>query len=302
MDGRPQIIFVPGLRPKPHPAVHHRDMLRCLVEGVRRLDEKTAVEIASHGESFEITAWNYPFYNEYYDIELDRAGIEQVLTQKGAGERDRAEATSWQRRWQLALFRVADRLPFMIPSLAPDKVAHHIRDLYRYVRNEGGLGDSTRHLLREQLQDAARRGRPVLLIGHSMGSVIAYDVLWQLTHQDSTNVYVETLLSIGSPLGQRLIQKHLLGWCESPPKRYPAHLKEWINVFAVADMTAIDKEVADDFGEMQSMGMVDRIEDRRCWNYFRNDGENGELNVHAEYGYLVNEVVAGVVLDWWNSA
>ena len=29
---------------------------------------------------------------------------------------------------------------------------------------------------------------------------------------------------------------------------------------------------------------------------FRHDGE---LNVHAEYGYLVNKVTAAVVADWW---
>ena len=51
-----------------------------------------------------------------------------------------------------------------------------------------------------------------------------------------------------------------------------------------------------DFGEMVQLGLVESIEDREVYNYFRLEGE---LNVHAEYGYLVNEVTAGYVSEWW---
>ena len=41
--------------------------------------------------------------------------------------------------------------------------------------------------------------------------------------------------------------------------------------------------------------MLDKIEDLDTFNFFR---LNGVLNVHAEYGYLVNEVTARQVRDW----
>ena len=39
-----------------------------------------------------------------------------------------------------------------------------------------------RAVLRSTLEAAWRDGDRVLLIGHSLGSVIAYDTLWELTH------------------------------------------------------------------------------------------------------------------------
>ncbi len=61
-------------------------------------------------------------------------------------------------------------------------------------------------------------------------------------------------------------------------------------------MTAVNPYLANDFGEMVGLGLVERIEDIEIFNFFRHDGE---LNVHAEYGYLVNKVTAAVVADWW---
>ena len=54
--------------------------------------------------------------------------------------------------------------------------------------------------------------------------------------------------------------------------------------------------LANDFADMRDLGCVDSIEDYEIWNYFRMDGY---LNVHAEYGYLVNEVTGRVIRDWW---
>jgi len=47
---------------------------------------------------------------------------------------------------------------------------------------------------------------------------------------------------------------------------------------------------------MLELRLVDSIEDQRILNYFRLDGV---LNVHAEYGYLVNEKTAHTIAKWW---
>jgi hypothetical protein len=47
---------------------------------------------------------------------------------------------------------------------------------------------------------------------------------------------------------------------------------------------------------MLRLGLVEHIEDIEIFNFFRLDGE---LNVHAEYGYMANRETAAVVANWW---
>jgi hypothetical protein len=147
---------------------------------------------------------------------------------------------------------------------------------------------------------AMRSGRPTLLIGHSMGSVIAYDALWQLSHQSYDSYQLDTFLTLGSPLGQRYIQRRLLGNDKKGVAEFPTNIRRWVNITAYGDMTSIDANIANDFAEMMDLGLIDAIEDRQVYNYFRQDGD-GELNVHAEYGYLVNEETAAIIAAWWSA-
>ena len=49
---------------------------------------------------------------------------------------------------------------------------------------------------------------------------------------------------------------------------------------------------------MIELGLIDGISDRDSYNYYH---MHGVLNVHAEYGYLVNEVTAGIISEWWRA-
>jgi hypothetical protein len=109
---------------------------------------------------------------------------------------------------------------------------------------------------------------------------------------------VDLLATMGSPLGQRYIQKRLLGGTARGEHRYPRNIRQWVNLTAVGDLTAIDPTLADDFAEMALLGLVGRIDDLRLDNWFRLDGE---LNTHAEYGYLANGKTARLVANWWRS-
>jgi len=294
--GHPLIIYIPGLLPKPEPELHREALLRCLLAGVRRVNADVAREIESIPGAFDLVSWTYDFYREHRDIALDAAAIEAVIEQREASRQDVAEATSWKRQLTRGVFTLGDMLPFLIPHITSEQMAVQLRDLRRYQRDVNGIALHTRRMLKVPLRAATEAHRPVLLIGHSMGAVIAYDSLWELSHVGRDNVEVDTFLSMGSPLGQRYMQKRILGAGKSGFDRYPNNIRRWINLSAVGDLTALDPYHVNDFGEMLELGLVNRIDDEAMFTYFR---LNGELNVHAEYGYFVNEKTAHTIVKWW---
>jgi hypothetical protein len=129
-----------------------------------------------------------------------------------------------------------------------------------------------------------------------MGSVIAYDSLWEMTHGTRDHARIDHLLTMGSPLGQNYLQKRLFGHDQTGKARYPDNIRRWTNLEAVGDLTAIDRVFHNDFGEMLELGLIESIEDIDLFNYFQ---FNGQLNVHAEYGYLANAMTGQIIADWW---
>ena len=292
----PIVLYVPGLLPKPEPGVHREALLRCLLAGLERIDESVAEAVAATTGGFDIVSWTYDFYGEYRDIALDNEAIEHLISQPTASERDIAEASSWRRRLARWIYTLGDRLPFLIPHIANERTELHLRDLHRYVDDDNEIAQHTRRMLKIVLRAAMEGRHPVLLVAHSMGSVIAYDALWEMSQAERDHAGVDLLLTMGSPLGQRYMQKRIKGQGSAGKARYPANIGRWKNLTAVGDLTAIDPRLQNDFGDMLKLGLVDNFEDKAIYTYFRLDGV---LNVHAEYGYLVNEETARTVAAWW---
>ncbi len=296
MSRGPLILYIPGLKPKPEYSLHREQVLRCLLEGVRRIDPDLAGEMAANEHFFDIVSWTYDFYGTHRDINLDLADIETVLGKKGPSSEDRELVTSWKRRLIRSLYLAADRLPFLIPHFANEDVEMQLRDVRRYAKNENDIAEIVRREVKIPLRAAASAGRPVLLYCHSMGSMIGYDTLWQLSRGPGEDVRIDMLLTTGAPLGQNLIQRRLQGFKKEGAERYPGNIRRWTNIAAIGELTAIDMTMKDNFGEMFRLGLIEDIEDLETWNYYHMDGV---LNVHTEYGYLVNEVTATVIRNWW---
>ncbi len=294
----PIILYIPGLLPKPDPETHRDALMRCLLTAVERLDADVASEIRDTPGAFDIVSWTYDFYLTHRDFSLDSASIDRVIEQESPSKDDIAEASSWKRGLTRWIYTLGDLMPFLIPHVASERMEVHLRDLRRYLRDTNGIASHTRRMLKVPLRAATNGGHPVLLIAHSMGSVIAYDSLWELSHSTRDRVLVDLLLTIGSPLGQRYMQTRLKGADKTGHSRYPNNVRSWKNLAAVGDLTALDPYLADDFVEMLELGMLESFVDEPVHTHFRLDGE---LNVHAEYGYLVNETTARTVVDWWRA-
>lgn len=294
---RGQIVFVHGRKPKPPTELYRPQLWRCLLEGVRRTDPDTARELADWPDSFRLVAWHDLFYDTNRDVEQDLPGIERVLRQKEPTPEDMAEARSWGRRLRRLAYHLADRFPWLMTHFADGWVRETVADTLRYLEDHDRLGARVRARVIEALLDAAQRGR-LLVIGHSLGSVIIYDSLWTLTHGLDKPLPVDCLLTLGSPLGTRFIQRRLLGFERRDEKRFPHGIRRWHNLATVGDLAALDPGISDDFSPMLDLGLLEVIEDntRELYGTFR--GAHG-LNVHRSYGYLVQPAVGRRVAEWW---
>lgn len=298
MKKAPLVLYVPGLKPKPEPELHRQQLKRCLQAGLAAADAAVADAFSKADGAFDIVSWTYDFYEEHRDIALDQASIDALLEKTSADAADIAAATSWRRKFFRTLYRIGDRLPFLIPRLADENLALHLRDLRRYVRNENGVAENTRRHLKMPLRAALAAGRPVLLLTHSMGTVIAWDALWQLGRDDDFQGRVSLFMTMGSPLGQQYLRQRLLGRNEQGVAEFPTVLDRWINVIAVGDLTALRRKLARRFADMVSADVLPEIADYEIFNWYR---EHGRLNVHSEYGYLANPDCARHVADWWRA-
>jgi hypothetical protein len=291
------IIFVPGKNPKP-PADQHQSMLwRTLIEGVRRAEPQIISELNQHDENFKLIAWNYLYYHMTKDINRDLPWIDALINQHGPTERDIREAKAWHRKLDRLLYSIVDHLPFLLRLLS-DRIRSTAEETRRYFRNRDNIACDVRELLKQELRPLLSNSDKVLLIGHSMGSVIAYDTLWELSHLEQLPGKIDLFLTIGSPLGMNYVQRRLMGSKHTGKEKYPTNIKHWANISAIGDITALDRIFSDDFCEMMEQGMIDSIEDHceGIYNFFRN--EKG-LNCHRSYGYLVNPAVGKVIADWW---
>lgn len=294
---QPLLLFVPGKNPKPATDDHAKQLLRCLVAGLRAAGDPHAETLADHPHWFEVLPWNSLFYGQARDIADELPWIDRLLDTGPATGLDRREARAWKTRLAWLLYSLADRIPALIPLIANDAIRSTIEETLLYFKDVDGIASRVRTLLRQHLQAALDENRPTLLIGHSMGSVIAYDTLWEMSRELDDNRTISMLLTMGSPLGLRFVQKRMLGANRDGATKYPANISHWVNISSMGELTALDREFADDFHEMVELGLVDGIEDhhRGIYNAYRD--ELG-LNVHRSYGYMVNTATAKVVSEW----
>lgn len=290
------IIFVPGKNPKPRAAQHRELLWRILLEGVRRADGSVASELQLHQEQFHLVSWNYLYYHKYKDITREIPWIDALINKHGPSKQDMREATSWGVRASRLVLNLADHVPALIRFL-PEEVRSTDKEIKHYFHNGDNVAADIRKLLKHVLRPLLGKQEPVLLIGHSLGSVIAYDALWELTHLEGLHGKVD-FLTLGSPLGMHYIQRHLKGMNAHGRKTYPGMIRHWVNLSAEGDVAALNRNFHDSFKAMREQGLVESIEDhcQGIYNFFRT---NKGLNSHRSYGYLVNPAVGSIIAEWW---
>jgi len=292
------IIFVPGIRPKPPVGDHRAALWRCLTESVQQVRPIVASAMQQHPDAFQVVPWSFEFYRTHQDFGIDEPHLERLLEKPGPSEADRQEAGSFSRRFKRWLYAVADTMPAIGRLFAPAALHLRLKEINRYFNDTDEAGTRIRQHVKDALLKAWQKDQKVMLIGHSFGSVIAYDALWELAHADDVENMLDCFVSMGSPMGLGYVRSDLRGAKEKGARRFPSNIRRWFNIAAVGEVTAHHPALREMQDEMAANGWLEEARNlNEVVTFFR--GPDG-LNVHKCYGYLYNEDTAHLVADWWS--
>jgi len=180
-----------------------------------------------------------------------------------------------------------------------DKLLYRLfPDLHNYYYFPDENHKWLKNLLRDKLFKVIYRHRrkKIMLISHSMGCIIAYDVLAGLcSTRGMHGINVHTFITAGSPLGLPVIMKKIMR------EYYPGLIKygqlptpetirrRWYNFSDIEDKIAINYDLGDDYVEnSNAVKPVDVI----VQNMYIN---NGKRNPHSIFGYLRTRELSAAV-------
>jgi hypothetical protein len=208
--------------------------------------------------------------NEFLAFQAD---IAQAIRQKAGVTDDEVAAEygnnpqpRWPLNWQWvqAIFRSIDKYGSGMSQAA---IEAFTRDVFLYT-TRAGVRDAVDDIIKRQLTD-----QPTVVVGHSLGSIVAYNVL----RSDSRSLQVPLLVTVGSPLGIRAVRDQLV------PLKFPkAHI--WYNAFDGRDVVALYPLDTDNFPLTPSIINNGKV-------------KNHTDNRHGIIGYLDDNEVAQKILD-----
>ncbi len=127
-------------------------------------------------------------------------------------------------------------------------------------------------------------GGPYIVIGHSQGSMVAFDVLRRLKKADCD---VRLFVTIGSPLGLQEVQDELK---KGGKLAVPECVDRWLNVAERLDPVALDADLANDFAKNAAGVAVEDVGGLQI-------NPDWKTNPHSGTGYLRVPAVREAVRD-----
>ncbi len=285
------ILGIHGLGNKPDKETLSLWWQRSLKEGLHRQGFQTDLP------EFKMVYWADILYPQPLDKTIedpeDPGFVEEKYTK---GDPGFVRGKYWFRKKVLGflgkqLYRIFLNEDFTLKySFIPDYILRkYFSDLEVYYKQECKNEDpeecKKKELIKQRLADALEQYKndEILLIAHSMGSIIAFDVLSFFAPQSK----VHTFITIGSPLGLPLVvskiasqyKKNRSGKKEmiTPPGIYG----NWLNFSDILDKITLNYKLSRNYKfnkyaiKPRDFGVAN--------DYF---SEAGEHNPHKSYGYL----------------
>ena len=294
------IIGIHGLGNKPDAALLHDWWLNSIHEGLERIGKPR------ENLPFKMVYWADVSFSEPLDPEITDTEDPLFLREPYAAGQTAPPARKGRQLRMLVLNFIEKHIDRLFlnknltekfPGASAKIIENYFEELNTYytdvcvsLQNKDCSAKAAIHAkLLKMLEDYA--GYEILLIAHSMGSIISFDVLMD----PSADFKVNTFVTMGSPLGIPPIvvrnfeaQKALLPQLKKPeaPNCITTH---WYNLSDRRDSIALDHTLRDDYGSNRNgVKAIDLL--------VKNDYRvNGESNPHKSFGYLRARETAGLI-------
>ncbi|MFD3700221.1 hypothetical protein ACFWUZ_29545 [Streptomyces sp. NPDC058646] len=225
-----------------------------------------APDVITKGYS-EMAAGEKQFIAQMVADAVQQLGIREEDITAAADQPGQIEKGVQNWPWTIAALRVIED----IPGLAGLALEFVTRDVFRYLRYPG-----IQTVIEDGVQQALTPDEEHVIVAHSLGTVIVYNLLKRKAHEFSWKV--PTLVTLGSPLAVRPIAQALR------PTGRPHGVKDWFNAFDPQDVVALNPLDNDHFPahpEIENYGQM----------------RNGTPDHHGISGYLEHAVVARRIHD-----
>lgn len=131
---------------------------------------------------------------------------------------------NWE--WFQGFLRAVDRY---VPHGSGSSIALFTHDVYQYLKNS-----TIRETMDTGVSAAIAKDVETVVVAHSLGTVVAYNLLRQQGHLRGWNCVL--FVTVGSPLAIGEIRKTIRGLA---PIRCPACVKRWFNAMDERDVVAL---------------------------------------------------------------
>lgn len=231
-----------------------------LMKQLARHDLPPADDVATRGGAGD---GDYAAFLEDVAVQLsgdDKVTHREIESEMEPGPQERGPQ-NWE--WVQAVIRAVDR---RVPGVSNYSIGKVLRDVFVYVN------DSRTRREINRIVAAKLTGEPTVVVGHSLGSVVAYEVL-----REHAGNSVLRLITVGSPLGIRAIRNQL-----KTPLTMPAGVKDWYNAYDDRDVVALYPLNSENFAIKPPV---------RNYPFVNNHTDNR----HGIGGYLDDADVAGQI-------
>lgn len=169
-----------------------------------------------------------------------------------------------------------------VPEFLRRLIARNLTRLLLRDVNDFLFVKERRDAMEQSLKDRlAPGGGPFVVVAHSQGTMIAYDVLRQL---DPREFQVPLFVTIGSPLGLQEVQDVLHQWTGGRLP-FPPCVQRWVNVADRLDPVAFDNDISNDYeGRIENCAKIGMNKD-------------SPWHPHSATGYLRTDPVRSVVYE-----